>query len=95
MCVGQPLIALITVEEADVPVAVNVLNLISDSGLILQSINNLVNQGENMYVGTFIPPPEAFVLQLTGTDHNGYNFSHISDTSVEASAIDLTLSKHS
>lgn len=71
---------------------VRLLNLISDSGTILQSLNNLTRIEQDSYVAAFIPPPEAFVLQLIGIDRNGYNFSHISDTSVEVSSVDLALS---
>lgn len=88
---GHPIVALIEVEG---PVNVSVLNLISGDGTILLSINNLTRLGEESYVGVFLPPSEAFVLQLVGTDHNGYNFSHISDTSVEVSFIDLALSMY-
>lgn len=94
MHAGQPLSALIMVEGGDLALTASALNLLSNSGTILLSIKDLTSLGGVSYMGTFIPPSEAFVLQLVGTDDNGYSFSYISDTSVKASAIHLALSMY-
>lgn len=92
MSTGHPLIALIVVEGGNISVTVSGFNLISDSGRLLQSVSNLTTIDQDRYVGAFIPPSEPFVLQLVGTDQNGLGFSHITDTSIEVSAVDLSLS---
>ena len=78
--------------EGDISVIISMLNLINDEGVELLSINNLTAVDRGSYVGVFLPPSETFQLQITGTDGNGYNFSHISDTSVEVAIISLSLS---
>ena len=87
---GVPIVALIS-EGSNTSITVNTLNLINANGTILASITNLTTLGGDSYAGVFLPPSEAFVLQLLGMDGNGYTFSHFSDTSVTVSAVDLTL----
>lgn len=91
---GQPLTAVITVQGGKVPVTASALNLLSDSGTTLLSMNKLTSLGGNSYMGKFIAPSEAFVLQPVGTDDDGYRFSYISDILVKTSAIELTLSTY-
>ena len=83
---GDTLAAIIAARGSDI--AVQELNLISSDGADLLSIFN-TTLGENEYLGVFSPPSEPFVLQALGTDNNGLNFSHISDTAVEVSTINL------
>lgn len=73
-------------------VVVSMLNLINEEGMELLSINNLTAVDRGSYVGVFLPPSETFQLQLIGRDGNGYNFSHIIDTSVEVAIVSLSLS---
>ena len=94
-CVGEEVVVLIEIEDdGNVPPAINTINLINDDGVTIRSLNNLTVLGEGRYARVFVPPSEPFVFQLLGTDENGYNLSHISDTSVETPAIDLTLGKY-
>lgn len=69
------------------------LNLVDSEGGVLASLSmsNLTALEGGSYVGLFLPPPETFQLQFFGIDGRGYNFSHISDTSVEVATISLVL----
>ena len=91
--IGVPVIAFLEVDGDAVSVSISMLNLINNEGVRLLSINNLTMVERGSYVGVFLPPPETFQLQLVGTDGHGYNFSHITDTSVEVAVIRLSLSK--
>ena len=85
---GEEVMAMVTV---DISITVTELNLINTEDTVLQSISNLSNLGRGTYAGTFMPPSQTFTLQLVGVDNNGFNFSHISDTSTEVSFINLSL----
>ena len=82
----------IETESTSDAVIVNTLNLLDIEGAVLISLSNLTLLEGGSYVSTFQPPSVTFQLQLIGRDANGYNFSHISDTSVEVATVSLTLS---
>lgn len=89
---GQSIVAMLTTEGGGMGVTINTLNLISEDGVILESIDNLIRLDDDTSAGVFEPPAEVFTLQLLGTDANGFPFSYISDASVEVASIDLELS---
>ena len=71
---------------------VDAINLVDPEGTVLQSIDDVVSLGDNMFVGNFTPPAvSTFHWQISGQDEEGYSFSRISDTAIEVSDIDLKL----
>ena len=74
------------------PVTVNTLDIINDEGEI-QSINDLTMIGNNAYAALFMTPLVEFKMRVNGVDDNGYNFSYISDISVEPTSLSLSFGK--
>lgn len=75
------------------PVIINSINVVHDEGVI-DSVSNLTEIENNSYIGFFVTPSEEFQLQVTGIDDNGFQFSYISDVSVEPTAVSLAFSKY-
>jgi len=73
-------------------IVINSINVVNDQGIIL-SLLNLTEIENNSYIGYFDPPSEEFQFQVNGIDDNGFQFSYISDISVEPTTISLTFSK--
>ena len=73
------------------PVNITSLNIIDEGGVI-QSIANVSRMGDS-FISMFTPPQVEFKMQVTGVDDNGYNFSYISDISIEPTSISLTFGK--
>lgn len=86
---GNPIAFLIGINGVNL--TVNEINLINADGVNLTSITNFTTLSEGIYVGIFLPPPEAFMLQLLGVDGNGYKISRVGETLVEVSTILLAL----
>ena len=91
---GQQLVALIKIkQEGASTLTVNGMNLLNqDDGVKLLSLSDYTRSDSTYSV--FFRPPAAggFVLQLVGTDSNGFNFSYISETAINVASIDLVLS---
>ena len=73
------------------PVNITSLDIIDEGGVI-QSIANVSRMGDS-FISMFTPPQVEFKMQVTGVDDNGYNFSYISDISIEPTSISLTFGK--
>ena len=82
----------LTIVGSTLPVTVNTLDIINDEGVI-QSINDLTPIDNNVYASLFMTPLVEFKMQVNGVDDNGYNFSYISDISVEPTSLSLSFGK--
>ena len=84
-----------TVIGSNNPIEIDIssINIVSDQLGFILSVSNLTKVDNNSYIGSFDPPPEEFQLQVNGIDDNGFQFSYISDMSVEPVNIGLTFSK--
>ena len=93
MYAGQLIIALVElhgVSQSDA--TVTNINLVDGQGTILLPINNVTQlDPETSYFVEFIQPAESYQLQLIGMDASGFNFSRISDISIESTSISLSL----
>ena len=87
---GQLLIAAFQASDEDAPLTVDAINLVDPEGTVLQSIDDMLSLGDNMFVGNFTPV-STFHWQISGKDEEGYSFSRISDTAIEVSDIELML----
>ena len=67
------------------------LSLTGSDGLSILSVDNVTRLRENEYVGVFMPLSSPFLLKVVGRDENGFNYSHVRDTAVELSLINLSL----
>ena len=89
---GQLLIAAFQASDDDASLTVDAINVVDPEGTVLQSIDDVVSLGDNMFVGNFTPPAvSTFHWQISGKDEEGYSFSRISDTAIEVSDIELML----
>lgn len=82
----------LTIVGSTRPVTVSTLDIINDEGEI-QSINDLTNIGNNAYASLFMTPLVEFKMRVNGADDNGYNFSYISDISIEPTSLSLSFGK--
>jgi len=73
-------------------VTINTLDIITDEGVI-QSITGLTKISNETYASMFAIPLVEFKIQANGVDDNGYNFSYISDISVEPTSVSLSFGK--
>ena len=73
------------------PVNITTLDIIDEGGVI-QSVANVSRMGDS-YISMFTPPQVEFKMRVTGVDDNGYNFTYISDISIEPTSISLTFGK--
>ena len=89
--VGLNMSAELTFVGSVTPVNVTTLNII-DETRVIQSVN--VSRMSDSFIGMFTPPQAEFKIQVIGVDDNGYNFSYISDISIEPTSISLTFGKY-
>ena len=89
--VGLNMSAELIIVGSAMPVDITTLNLINEQE-VLQTIS-IVNSTSDSIVAMFMPPEEEFKLQAIGMDDRGYNFSYISDVSVEPTSISLNFGK--
>ena len=89
--VGLNMSAELIIVGSAMPVDITTLYLISEQE-VLQTIS-IVNSTSDSIVAMFMPPEEEFKLQAIGMDDRGYNFSYISDVSVEPTSISLNFGK--
>ena len=89
--VGLNMSAELIIVGSAMPVDITTLYLINEQE-VLQTIS-IVNSTSDSIVAMFMPPEEEFKLQAIGVDDGGYNFSYISDVSVEPTSISLNFGK--
>lgn len=89
--VGLNMSAELIIIGSAAPVNITTLDIINEEGVI-QTITIMNNMSDG-FIAMFMPPQEEFKMQATGVDDNGYNFSYISDISVEPTSIGLTFGK--
>ena len=73
------------------PVNITTLDIIDEGGVI-QSVANVSRMGDN-HISMFTPPQVEFKMQVAGVDDNGYNFTYVSDISIEPTSISLSFGK--
>ena len=88
---GVPLIAVFQASDTAATLTVKEINVVDSSGTIYETITNILPLDSNAFAINFVPPDVPFQWQIVGRDEEGYTFSHISDTALQVSDIDLSL----
>ena len=90
-CSGVPLIAVLQASDTVTKVTVEEINIVDSSGIIYNTIADILSLEGSAFAINFIPPDVTFQWQIVGRDEEGYTFSRISDIAIEVTDIDLSL----
>ena len=93
LCSGVPLFAVFQASDTSASLTLDEIIVMDSSGIIYETItsSDIFLLDSNAFAINFIPPDVSFQWQIVGRDEEGYNFSRISDTTIEVSNIDLSL----
>ena len=83
---------LIEIDREAEQVSVTTVTILSSNGTMLSSTG--VTTTDNSYYHTSIEAPAStFLVQITGVDSRGYQFTRISHTGVETTDVQVSLGK--